>query len=120
MLKIGWIQKAKHREVLNMIQGERNLVSSIHQRKHNWIGHVLRYDGLLNRIIEGKIEGKRGGHVQDNRWRFSNIQLRNEMFYTTLQTHTNVETCICCLHITHNLIEQLVAYIEGLLQVSSL
>ena len=28
--------------------------------KHNWIGHVLRHDGLLNRIIEGRIRGKRG------------------------------------------------------------
>ena len=60
MLKISWTQKVTNQKVLNMIHEERNMISSIHQRKHNWIGHVLRHDGLLYRIIEDKIEGKRG------------------------------------------------------------
>ena len=41
MLVISWLQKVKNREVLNMTHGERIIVSSIHQREHNWIGHVL-------------------------------------------------------------------------------
>ena len=61
MLKISRIQKFTNQEVLNMIREERNMIRSIHQRtKHNWIGHVLRNDSLLNRIIEGRIEGMRG------------------------------------------------------------
>ena len=60
MLKISWSQKVTNQEVLNMTHEERNMISSIHQRKHNWIGHRLRHDSLLNRIISGRIEGKRG------------------------------------------------------------
>ena len=59
-LKISWTQKVTNHEVLNLIHEERSMIRSIHQRKHNWIGHVLRHDGLLNRIMEGRIEGKRG------------------------------------------------------------
>ena len=60
MLKICWTRKVTNQEVLNMRHEERNMISSIHQRKHNWIGHVLQHDGMLNRIMEGRIEGKRG------------------------------------------------------------
>jgi len=28
------------------------------QRKYRWIGHVLRHDGLLHDIIEGRMRGK--------------------------------------------------------------
>ena len=30
----------------------------IHKRKANWIGHVLRRNCLLQRVIEGKIQGR--------------------------------------------------------------
>jgi len=61
MLKISWNQKVTNQEVLNIIREERSMISSISQRKHNCIGHVLRHDSiLLNRIIEGRIKGKRG------------------------------------------------------------
>ena len=31
----------------------------ITQRKKNWIGHVVKGDGLLREVIEGKTVGKR-------------------------------------------------------------
>ena len=34
-------------------------MDTIVQRKKNWIGHVLRGDGLLREVIEGKMEGRR-------------------------------------------------------------
>jgi len=55
-LKISWTQKVTNKEMLNIIHEERYM---IHQRKNNWIGRVLRHDGPLNRIIEGRTEGKR-------------------------------------------------------------
>ena len=67
MLKVSWIQKVTNQEILNMIHEERILMSSIHQRKHNWIGHVLRCDGVLNRIIEGESKGREEEDVKDNR-----------------------------------------------------
>ena len=60
MLKISCIQRVTNQEILNMTHEERNVINSIHQRQHNWIGHVIRHDGLLNRITEGGIVEKRG------------------------------------------------------------
>jgi hypothetical protein len=33
-------------------------VNEIHKRKANWIGHILRRSCLLQRVIEGKIQGR--------------------------------------------------------------
>jgi hypothetical protein len=38
---------------------ERRLVDVIVERKKRRIGHVLRGDGLLREVIEGRMEGKR-------------------------------------------------------------
>ena len=37
---------------------DRQILNSIWQRKHRWIGHVLRHDGLLHEIIKGRMRGK--------------------------------------------------------------
>jgi hypothetical protein len=41
-------------------QGEENVLHAINRSKGNWIGHILRGDCLLKRVIEGKIEGRMG------------------------------------------------------------
>ena len=39
--------------------GERQvLVDVMIQRKKNWIGHVVRGEGLLREVIEGKMDGR--------------------------------------------------------------
>lgn len=58
MLKISWKEKISNDEVLMKIGEQRNLLNIISQRKHSWIGHILRHDGLLNTILEGRMEGK--------------------------------------------------------------
>ena len=35
------------------------MVDVIIQRKKNWIGHVVRDDGLLREVVEGKMDAKR-------------------------------------------------------------
>ena len=37
----------------------RKLIDTITESKKRWIGHVLRGQGLLKEVIEGKLEGKR-------------------------------------------------------------
>ena len=37
----------------------RNLLKMIEQRRKRWIGHILRGNGLLKEVIEGRMEGKR-------------------------------------------------------------
>jgi hypothetical protein len=34
------------------------ILHEIHKRKANWIGHILRRNCLLQRVIEGKIKGE--------------------------------------------------------------
>ena len=36
------------------------MVETIVRRKKNWIGHIMRRDGLMKEVMEGKMEGKRG------------------------------------------------------------
>ena len=43
--------------VLLRVNEQRNILHEIRKRKANWIGHVLRRNCLLQRVIEGKIKG---------------------------------------------------------------
>ena len=44
-------------EVLLTVKEQRNILREISIRKANWIGHILRINCLLQRVIEGKING---------------------------------------------------------------
>ena len=44
---------------------KRTLIDVIRSRKKKWIGHVLRGNGLLKEIIEGRIVGKRAMMLDD-------------------------------------------------------
>jgi len=57
--RISWMEKRTDEEVLNVVAEKRKLVDTVVRRKKNWIGHILRGDGLLRDVIEGRIEGKR-------------------------------------------------------------
>ena len=47
----------RNEEVLHRVKEQRNILHEIRKRKANWIGHILRRDCLLQRVIEGKIQG---------------------------------------------------------------
>ena len=38
---------------------KRSLIKTIWNRKKNWIGHVVRGDGMMKLVLEGRKEGKR-------------------------------------------------------------
>ena len=44
-------------EVLLRAKEQKNVLHEISKRKVNWIGHILRRNCLLQRVIEGKIKG---------------------------------------------------------------
>jgi hypothetical protein len=48
----------RNEEALHRVKEERNIVHTIKRRKANWIGHILRRNCTLKRIIRGKIEGR--------------------------------------------------------------
>ncbi|KAI5717433.1 hypothetical protein M8J77_005795 [Diaphorina citri] len=60
MEKIKWSDKIRNEEVLRRVGEERSILKTIKKRKANWLGHILRRDCIQRRIMEDKIEGKRG------------------------------------------------------------
>ena len=57
MEKISWTEHVRNEEVLLRVKEKRNILREISKRKAYWIGHILRRNCLLQRIIEGKIKG---------------------------------------------------------------
>src|SRR5260370_33940374 len=57
--RISWMDKKSNEEVLTMVNENRCLIRIIYQRKKNWIGYVLRGNGLLRDVLEGRMLGKR-------------------------------------------------------------
>jgi hypothetical protein len=58
MEKISSTGHVRNKEVLLRVKEQRNILREIRKGEANWIGHVLRRNCLLQRVIEGKI--KRG------------------------------------------------------------
>ena len=59
MEKISWTVKITNEEVLGRVGTDRQLIHTLRNRKKTWIGHVLRGNGLLKEVIEGRMQGKR-------------------------------------------------------------
>jgi hypothetical protein len=57
MEKFSWADHMTNEEVLLRGKETRNILHKISKRKVNWIGHILRRNCLLQRVIEGKIKG---------------------------------------------------------------
>src|SRR6266516_806127 len=57
--KISWVDRISNEEVLTIVKEKRCLIETITKRKKNWIGHVLRGEGLLRDVLEGRIVGKK-------------------------------------------------------------
>ena len=47
----------RNEEVFLRVKEQRNILHEIRKRKANWIGHILRRNCFLQRVIEGKIQG---------------------------------------------------------------
>jgi len=57
MKKISWTNHVKNEELLLRVKEQRNILHEISKRQANWIGHILRRNCLVQRVIEGKIKG---------------------------------------------------------------
>jgi hypothetical protein len=58
MEKISWNDQVRNEEVLLRVKEQRNILHEISKCKANWIGHILRRNYLLQRVIEGEIKGE--------------------------------------------------------------
>ena len=57
MEKISWTDHVRNEDVLHRVKEQRNILHEIRKQKANWIGHILRKNCLLQRVIEGKLKG---------------------------------------------------------------
>jgi hypothetical protein len=53
----SWTDHVSNEKVLLGVKEQRNILREIRKRKANWIGHILRRNCLLQRVIEGKVQG---------------------------------------------------------------
>jgi hypothetical protein len=58
MEKISCTDHVRNKEVLLRIKEQRNILHEIRKRKAKWIGYILRRNCLLQRVNEGKIQGR--------------------------------------------------------------
>jgi hypothetical protein len=58
MEKISWTDHVRNEDVLLTAKEQRNIPHEIRKRKANWIGHILRRNCILQRVTEGKIQGR--------------------------------------------------------------
>lgn len=59
MMKISWTQHVTNEEVLSMVEEHRSLIATIRKAHTKWMGHILRHDSLLKKVIEGRLWGKK-------------------------------------------------------------
>jgi hypothetical protein len=58
MEKISCTDRVKIEEVLQKVKEGTNILHALKRRKANWIGQILRGNGLLKLVMEGKVEDK--------------------------------------------------------------
>jgi len=57
MEKISWTDHVRNADVLLRVKEQRNILHEMRKRRANWIRHILCRNCLLQRVIEGKIQG---------------------------------------------------------------
>jgi hypothetical protein len=60
MEKISWKEHVRNEDVLKRVGERRSMKDTIWKRKARWLGHIMRSEGMLRTVMEGRAEGKRG------------------------------------------------------------
>ena len=70
MLRIPWAERVTNRDVLKRSNTQRELLNTVKCRKISYLGHILRGSKyrLLQLILKGKIEGRRGPGRKQQSW----------------------------------------------------
>ena len=54
-----WNDRVKIEDVLRRVKKERNVLHTMKRQKADWIGHIMSRNCFLQRVIKGKIEGRK-------------------------------------------------------------
>lgn len=70
ILKVSWTQHITNEEIINRIGKKKEIVQTLKERKLQYLGHIMRHDKyrLLQLILQGKIEAKRGRGRRRHSW----------------------------------------------------
>jgi hypothetical protein len=89
IMKISWTDKIRNEEVLRRLRKNLELLKTIKHRKTSYFGHIIRGEKyyLLQRVLEGRIEGRRSvGRMQmswlQNIKHWTNIHNMGELIHT--------------------------------------
>ena len=88
MEKISWTDRVRNEEVLLRVKEQRNILHEICKRKANWIGHILRRNCLLQRVIEGK---DKRGDISDRKTRRRRRKLLDDLKERRRYSHLKEE-----------------------------
>jgi hypothetical protein len=80
-------------EVLLRVKEQRNILHEVSKRKANLIGHTLRRNCLLQRVIEGKVKGEM--EVRRRRGRRRRRKLLYDLKERKGYSHLNEEALDC-------------------------
>ena len=59
MMKISWVDHVTNEEVLRRAGTERKIMKTIRKRQIEFLGHVMRKEGLEELMLTGRVNGKR-------------------------------------------------------------
>ena len=59
LLRVSWKERKTNKWVLEKIGSVLTLIKSMEERKMRFFGHIVLKNGMKNRLMQGKMEGKR-------------------------------------------------------------
>ena len=59
MLQIKWTDRITNDEVFQRAKEEKLLLKILKNRRHSWMGHIIRHNEFAVNILEGAISGKK-------------------------------------------------------------
>jgi hypothetical protein len=89
MLKIKWTDKITNDEMFQRAKEERLHLKIIKNRRHSWIGHIIRHNEFAVNILVGAISGKKA--VGRPRLQY----LKDVARYTGADSYTAMERMAC-------------------------
>jgi hypothetical protein len=89
MLKIKWTYRITNDEVFQRVKEERLPLKILKNKRHSWIGHIIRHNEFVVNILEGAISGKRA--VRSPRLRHLQLVARN----TGADNYTTMKRMAC-------------------------
>lgn len=60
LMRLSWVEHVSNAEALSIAGVEKGLLKTIRKRRYNFLGHMMRKEGLEHLVVTGKIEGTKG------------------------------------------------------------